>query len=364
LQAYAAPGGLPLDTPNYLTLVSRDAASLQGTHIHVVGHPEGRLKKWSEGQVVDSDGTWVWFNAYSLPGNSGSPVLDDQGHMVGILHRGPTAQDLFSNRGVDEFAIGTASAALVTGMGKPLPAATRSLTAAATDAEVVAHPFVYLNAQRPQAMVNGAPKDVLSSLGEACDVGLARQDYASPDDLATALAPCTRAEFWIECRGDVPARFGVCPANGSLWLARLQGVYDHWRALNGELSLYEVSFGVAALSSSKSTGRIAAAQKLGQALADANPPLDFRIANYLAAFNVDTYRGTRVLDFLHAYTSVPDYALSGTSIANTALWLNGDSVLTWPDTLSLLRALAGDDKIDIGTKLFIEDVRYQSKALD
>ena len=61
---------------------------------------------------------------------------------------------------------------------------------------------------------------MLASLGEACDAGLARTNYASPEDLTEALTPCVAAEFWIECRSDASAGFGVCPSDASAWAAR------------------------------------------------------------------------------------------------------------------------------------------------
>jgi hypothetical protein len=365
VQVYSGPGGSMLDTPHHLTLASRDPASLEAMHVHVVGHPEGDLKKWTQGTVVDSDGTWIWFTAYSLPGNSGSPLLDDDGQMVGVLHRGPTAQDLVSSGGIDEYAIGTASSALIGAMGAPLPAAMVSIQAPTTDDEVVQHDAVYLNARVANAMVNGVPSPVLSSLGAACDAGQARQDYASPEDLASALAPCTRAEFWIECRADAAAGgFGVCPQDTGAWALRYQGVYDRWRALNGELTLDMVSFAPAALTSSRAAGLQTGAGQLTAALQAATAPLDFTISSYLAAFDVGAYSGTQILDFLHAYASRPGYALSATDIAATALWLNHDGVLSGPDTDTFLKALAADGTVDIGTKLYIENVLYESGALD
>jgi V8-like Glu-specific endopeptidase len=365
VQVQSGPGGAPLDTPSYLTLSSRDAGSLRGMHIHVVGHPEGHLKKWTQGQVVDSDGTWITFTAYSLPGNSGSPILDDAGHLVGILHRGPTAQDLVSNSGIDEYSVGTASDALIQGMSAPLPPAMRSIAAPVTDDEVAQNQAVYLNARVQTAMVNGTAKPVLSSLGAQCDLGLARQDYASPDDLSNALAPCSQAELWIECRGDAaPGGFGVCPPDPDVWLQRYQDVYDHWRKLNGQLALDMVSFGPAALASSQAQGMGTGAQKLAAALSAANAPLDFLGANYLAAFNVDSYAGTRIVDFVRAYAKWTGYALSATEIASTALWLNHNGQLSGDGTRSFLETLAADDQVDVGTKLFIEDVLYRSGALD
>src|SRR5262249_51829480 len=97
VQVYQSPfDRQPLDTPAFLTFNEHDAATLIGTHVNIVGHPEGRLKKWTDGVVVDAFGDWFTASAYILPGDSGSPVLDDKGGVVGIVHRGPTAQDLFT----------------------------------------------------------------------------------------------------------------------------------------------------------------------------------------------------------------------------------------------------------------------------
>jgi hypothetical protein len=365
LQVSSGPGAAPMDTPHYLTLASRDPGSLQGARIHVVGHPEGHLKKWTQGQVVDSDGTWISFTAYSLPGNSGSPLLDDQGHMVGILHRGPTSLDLVSSSGVDVFSIGTASSALIAAMSAPLPQSMWSIHAHGTDADIAKHQTLYLNARAPNSNVDAASRPVLSSLGVACDAGLARQDIVSPDDLANSLDPCTRAELWIECRTDAtPGSWGVCPQDTTAWLDRYQSVYDHWRALNGELSLDMVSFGPAAMASSKAQGMSAGGQRLTVALSAAGPSLDFNIAAYLAAFNVDSYGATAIVDFVQGYGKVPGYPLQATDIASAALWLNQAGKMRGSDTISFLKALASDDRIDVGTKLFIEDVLYRSGALD
>jgi hypothetical protein len=368
LQAYAAPGSASLNTPHYLTLASHDAGSLRGMHVYVVGHPEGRLKKWTQGQIVDSDGAWVTLTAYSLPGSSGSPILDEQGHAVAILHRGPSAQDLISNRGVNEYSVGSASASVIQALSAPLPPAMVSVRASSSDADVVHHQLVYLNAREENATVNGSPTPVLSILGDACDTGLAQTAFASPDDLGAAVDPCVQAVLWIECRSDemmtVSTGFGVCPPAADAWQSRYKNVYDHWVALNGQLMLDMVSFGPAALAHSKAEGTASGAEKLGAALQFSGPPLDFNIAAYLAAFNIDSYGGTRIVDFLHGYAKSPGYALSGEDIAATALWLSQNGQLSGPDTVSFLKTLAGDEHLDIGAKLFIENVLYQSHALD
>jgi hypothetical protein len=359
------PAGAPLTTPDYLTIDSREAGGLHGAHVHVVGHPEGSLKKWTQGDVVDSKGDWIWTTAFVLPGDSGSPILDDHGHIVGIVHREPAAPDLVAQATVNESSIGTASAALIAAMSAPLPAATWSVSAAATDGDVVSHQFVYWAAHRQDANIGEAQKPVLESLAAACDAGLARNDYASPDDLTSALQPCVDAAQWIDCRSDTMAPFHVCPdsAGASTWLTRFGAVVDHWRAFNGQLALVEASFAPASLSPSMATGQEAGSRTLSQLLQAATPPLDFELAAYLAAFGILSYDATNLVDYVRGYKTAAAYALFGRDIVSAAVWLNHAHALSGSDTTTLLQALDADKTIDVGTKLYIDKILYNSGML-
>jgi hypothetical protein len=362
VQVKIGMSGPALTTPNYLTIDSHDAASLVGTHVHVVGHPEGHLKKWTQGEVVDTDGTWIQFSAFSLPGNSGSPILDDSGHMVGILHRGPSVQDLFTANGADEWALGTASSALLAAMSAPLPAVMWSVLAPTTDDGVAQYESVYLNAHQATANVGGTQKPVIDSLGVACDKGLADQAITSPESLSSALAPCFAAERWISCSaptGAPQSSFGVCPTDASAWMTRFQGAFDRWHALNGDLELLMVSFAPAKLQ-----GQSVGATLLQQALMNASPPLDFNLASYLAAFGIDTYAGKDLVSFVQNYKSYPDYGLYGGSVADAALWLENSGALTADQALAIEQALYGDPSVDLGSRLFIEESLYRSGVLN
>ena len=354
-------------TGQYLGIDGEDGATLVAAHahVHVVGHPEGLLKKWSSGDVALTDGAWFSTTAFSLPGSSGSPILSDAGQIVGLLHRSPRGEDVLTASGVSTYSVATSSAALLAAMVTPwLPATVPSVAAAVTDDDVVARSVVYLNAHMATANVNGAPKDVLASLGEACDKALARTDFTSPEDLDAALAPCTSANLWIDCRTDkAPDAFAVCPKDPSAWATRFHGVFDHWRALNGSLDLTYVSFAQAALASSKAEGKAAAATVLVAALDAAKPSMTFRIATYLAAFEVASWNGVQPLDYVRGYATVPHYELSLDWVVSAALWLRSTQLLASPDTVSLLSRVAHDERIDLEQKLYVEDVQFRAGLL-
>ena len=66
---------------------------------------------------------------------------------------------------------------------------------------------------------------------------------------------------------------------------------------------------------------------------------------------------------MHAYASSPGYALAAEDIAATAIWLNQNMELSGDDTVSFLKTLDADAQVDVGAKLFIENVLYDSMAL-
>ena len=94
------------------------------------------------------------------------------------------------------------------------------------------------------------------------------------------------------------------------------------------------------------------------------PPIDFILTNYLAAFGIADYQGTKVVDYTQNYAKVPHYELSILRIAYTALWLANQGLMSGEDAIALLTKLMNDGKADLAAKLSIEDVLYNSKRLD
>jgi hypothetical protein len=362
VQLYGEPNGVKFDSPDFLSFDSQLPASLLGTHVTVVGHPEGQLKKWTDGVVFDVSGDWVMSTAYILPGESGSPMLDDAGNVVGLVHSGPTAQDLFTSDGVNEYSVATASAPIMDAMTAPLPSSSISVNTVTTQESVVANNRVYLNAHAATAVVETGSVSVLSLLAQACDSALARQDFQSDEQLADALSPCDDAITWIDCRFDaspVPYKV-VCPAgeDSSAWQSRFQAMNQRRREMNGDLDLYPISFGIANLASSKSEGTYAGGQSLQQAISDAQPVLDFSLALYLAAFNMGYYGNINIVDYVKAYKTVLHYEFQALYIAAAAGWLYSFQALTKTEMLSIWSQLHHDPNVSIGDKLYIEDLQY------
>lgn len=370
VQLYSGgPSGAQLSTPNFLTIQAATAASLLDTHVNIVGHPEGALKKWTSGPVVDTDGTWIYVAAFILPGNSGSPILTDDGTMVGIIHRAPTSQDLGTNVGVDEFAIGTAAGAFASylttaSISSPqLPPSMLSNATSMTDEQVASNEEVYLNSQVVSANVGGTSKPVITSLGIACDEALQQTAFSSPEDLDSILSPCSSGISWINCQSSS----GVCPSSSAdtqAWLTRYSQVFAALQSLNSQLDLDMVTAGPAGLQTTSALAHSVAQQGLSQALASAQPPLDFTIAAYCAQYGVDSYNGTDIVNYLLSYASIPDYGIQGSNIVQTLMALYNANRVSSTQAIALLQQLAADDHIELGTKLYIEQIFFASGVID
>jgi hypothetical protein len=367
VQLYSFSGGPELSTPDYLTLRPIGLDAMLGQHVTVVGHPEGYLKKWTDGVVVDLLGSWFLSTAFILPGDSGSPALDDDGNLIGLVHRAPTGEDLITSDGVQVYSLGTAYASVAAVEGAPLPPEMISIAAATTQTVAVSDNLVYLNAHVSTVTVETGSATLLSLLASACDAGLA-EEYESPEDLDAKLAPCYEVqESWIECRMDAtPVPQGVlCPSqvDATAWANRYQSVNQRWIEMNGRLYLDGLSFGVAQLSDSVVDGFAAGAESLQQALSASQPLLDFDLAYYLAAFGIASYGGNDIGAYVKGYAATPGYELQAANIAGAAMWLYSHDLVDRTSALSVLSQLHDDPNVSVGAKLYIEDMEYYEGAL-
>jgi hypothetical protein len=207
---------------------------------------------------------------------------------------------------------------------------------------------------------------VLSALGTACDAALAAQ-YATPDALSAGLQPCDDGLGWIQCQAEeITTTSGtVCPSGDDLiaWQGRFTQMNAVWVALNGETLLYPVSFGIASLSPTEAAGTAAGATSLQAALNGAAEPLDLDVANFLAAFAITSYAGSKTASYVTGYASVPGYAILAGDTASAALWLIANGLVTNAQGLAIVEDLYADPTVDVGDKLYIEDALYQAGVL-
>ena len=80
--------------------LSKRSDPMEGENIFVIGHPEGLRFTLSTGIISRMQGSTIQISAPVSPGNSGGPVFDAQGNLVGIVtsmidkHGDPNAENL------------------------------------------------------------------------------------------------------------------------------------------------------------------------------------------------------------------------------------------------------------------------------
>jgi hypothetical protein len=357
-----------LPTPYFLSFETRTASSLIGEHVTAVGHPLGRLKKWSSGYVLHADGEWFESTIFSLPGGSGSPILNDAGHIVGLLHRGAEGFDLLTPTSSQVSAIATASAALEAGLAAPLPASVISLQDSLTTEAALAHSDAFLAASKWSANVGGTPVSFVQMFATLCDESLARDDAMSLEELQGGFSACFAALSFMECRSDVGNERDKVPkecptSEREAWRARLQTIAMKQREFNGSLDLSAISFSLEVLADTQFDAERVARENILAALDAAKPTLDFAQASYLAAYGVANYGGQSTSERFLNYASVPFYERYAWDIAISALWLYATDLLDRKQALKVAKDLYRNEKVSIGAKLRIEEVLYNSDEL-
>lgn len=351
-------------TPDYLKFDARTSVDLLDEHVTIVGHPEGNLKKWTDGTVVDADGKWLTTTAFILPGDSGSPILDDDGKIVGLVHRGPASLDLITGDGINTYSVGSESAAVKAAVKAQLPDTLVHVSLETTREAFLENHYAYLNANRPEVLVAGVQTDALEIFGEACDVGLSRSAFASIDAMEEAVAPCYAALSWLECRADYLEQTGraqLCPSPTirDAWRQRIESVSTLSVDLNGMPIYGLLTHAVARLEDSADAGRQAARASLETYLDTAKPRLDISLAYYLAASGVKTYEGKSIAAYITNYGKVSFYELDASFIAYAATYLAADKLITTTQLESILTRLVGDPGVSLGDRLAIEDLQYE-----
>lgn len=355
----------PFTPPHSLELRPVTADELIDKQLFVVGHPQGRLKKWSEGFGVGSQGNWFSSSNYSLPGNSGSPFLDGDGLVVGEVHRAPVGF-----RGVvPDSTVGTSGAALhrlLTSRSDGL-----DLLRSAGDAfpweEIGERQAAFRLARVPNARITGeGERPILSLLARACDAGLVETRFSSAEAVDQALEPCAAALNWISCGPREPGlEFLKCPdsAEKEAWHDRFRKAALRARQLSRPGVYNWLTYYPAFLERDQEEKARVASANLTEFIRDFSPPLSFELAYYQLLFlpvgAAEAYRGVSLMSFALDYTRRNHYAFHYDWILATHRELYHARRLSAEAFVGVLNRMLGDPQLPMSVRLRIEALAYE-----
>ena len=357
-----------LATPDYLKVRSADSKELLNQSIYTVGHPKGSVKKWTQGTVYEVQGNWVRSTNYTLKGNSGSPLLNADGEMIGLAHRVPTDLGIVSRSGIQVFTTGTASKFLL-----PILASNYrrteffSVTVAHTENDILDNQEAYFMNQLPKAKLSdGTEATIVSLLAKRCDEAIKKKTFRNIDDAEKEIAWCGKAEDWFNCVApDEGKKFKSCPTGPEKdkWKARFIQISE--LAIDANVGYpFEPLFKIGALGSDSDDKNRLRRERLQNYLDDRRPALSFALADWsIILKGPGSYEGKNLTDYIRNFRDVPFYEYQYIDIMEAHWDLFFGKVLTRDDMNSAILGWLSDPKISLEARLKAELAAYYHEFL-
>ncbi|MCY4380008.1 MAG: serine protease [Proteobacteria bacterium] len=199
--------------------------------ILLIGHPRGGVKKFSKGHILENHRGHIFVSAFSLPGSSGSPLVNHKGEVVGIHHSSAKHNDMFSREEIIYRGRGSSAEAIFKVLQRSLktPKITQNKFIQTTQ------PINYTAAKKYTRIFLKAHKhpilnhkvNFFDQLYLECSQGI-NKTYRTLRDLSAAHKSCHLAKTWINC-SHMRSRFtyGYCPVKNKR---------HKWRNLFGKIS--------------------------------------------------------------------------------------------------------------------------------
>lgn len=339
----------------------------EGMGVNVIGHPNSALKHWSAGRVYEVGAPFFKSTNFSIGGNSGSPMVDDDGRLVGILHHvafGHTHVAADDIRVFSEATTASAVKAMVLGRAGLRTTAFPSLRKARSVEEAAYYSDIYLLAHdKNVSLASGKVVPMLEVLAEQCDVQLKR-DLPVSDDFRKEHAACYDALDWINCRvPDEGKDFKSCPvgADKTDWQKRFDALGE--RAWEAHLpNPYQTVISPLFFEKDDRQKESVHRERLDAFVNRHRPSLRPLLAYYLLDAAPDeskaTYAGVPLVRYVLDFKKIRAYAQDYEHLISAALYLYRGKVIDDAQFRALTGAMLADKALPLGDRLNLEEELY------
>lgn len=376
------------------------AAPHASTPITLIGHPRGSLKKYSRGHIIEQWAGFIHVSAFSLPGSSGSPIVNARGELVGIHHSSIKRNDMFTKTEIIYRGRGSSLQTIRQVLASKDLKGFKSIKNPVSFANAKAQTKLFQQARiKPQLDATSSTPHFFKRLAAACARALKAQSSLAQTTLKifrASVSSCTIARDWIDCSPphhhtpphpayvttspgaaqQLPMRrnpgsvFRACPAEASL---RTQ-----WRRL-----FMQVAKGLEAYHGDDEFGWRLKAHALSQTpvtrhwlrrlTAELSPPSQHPIRPRTLSYFSQIIRTTgselpattlsRLVHAIKTYPTMPGYSWHLNLIAQTTFDLYAQGYLDNATFANMMSRLAGETKTTVGTLLLIDKLTHQAGKL-
>jgi S1-C subfamily serine protease len=387
------PSGAFIDVvPSKYLSFSKTDQSIIGTDVFPVGHPRTSIKKFSQGKIVKYENNYMYVDALTLPGNSGSPILNNAGEIVGIHHSSAKKNDGITREGM--LYIGRASSTgSILGVLNHGLANRNDLLKKFWDVDKVS---TFKNAKRFSKIyiksktipVTSSGEDFFDSLYKDC---VKRVDFKTNHSARFSKShdSCSVALSWINCSPkeevepsvkyvmassltDTHPDFGTdnayCPSvkMRKKWAALFIKVGNKYEGFHGKDSLKWTA---------DALGKLAKNENQAFKIVTKSVSKKFEKSNILSMTNIlrlskaskyvksTTFKGKNIKNIVKNYKNFPGFEYELGKIAKSTTNLYKNKHLTIDEYKETMYSILNETSLSLNAKLATEKLAYENKIL-
>lgn len=356
-------------SPHHLSFQKTSSKNLKGKKVHFIGHPGGNLKKWSNGEVYDSQPNWFYFEALAIGGNSGSPILSNEGKVLGILHRGSGNLDDVAPSGIYATTIATPSEKLLSDKG--------SVENYKSIAELDSYLFdsdlllaIRQNHVSKTELNADAEPNIYEYLKNSCENEMKNFDQSLPSASFSAFSDCLAILNWVECEdpSSSPERFQFCPQDEEkeAWIALIDQAITNLQSM-GIVELHDLYGAYVPFESDVLSGLNSARDKLQEHIksskAELTPKLGSAWISLYGDTSTDLFGDVDLKEYFVNYRDIPAYYMHWSEISQAIIYLYYFEHLEADTAARIIHEILAQDKLSIAQLLKIEARAHDAKLL-
>lgn len=381
--------------PNLFLSFSPETLSPAGTEVFPIGHPRTSIKKFSAGKIVKYEKGYMYVDALTLPGNSGSPIVNANGDIVGIHHSSSKKNDGFTRDGLLYIGRASSSDSLINVLEEGL-ASPQTVQAKFWDAD---QKTSFNNARRFSGIYQKAltiPKlsnnvDFFEALYSDCKKSL-DLDTTHAGKFVKSHTSCTIAKSWISCRPDnsessvkyvmastlsdshpdFEGYKGYCPdlSMKKKWAGLFLKIGDKYRSFHGRDPLIWTVDALTSLVKDEKKSSILAAKNIENEINDAPESLSFtdlyrisKYANTSKTSKTSKVAGIDIKAKMLEYSKTPNYQYELSLIAKSISELYTNKVIDKEAFDETIKSILKEDQLSLNAKLAVEKIAFENSIL-